>query len=162
MSSTKATKALSRLARAAALGIATTALVLGVSTPANAAVGNFVEAKLSVTKNTAPGHHTVGIGGRVAMTQGEAQGLINSGYKISYAVWGEDTFSDDHRLNREALSMQATPQGLVFSSGIGEVRRSVLDEDDGRDEIYVIVSLANPAGGGISRAALTNTVRGYF
>lgn len=156
------TRITSRIARAVVLGTATAALVLGVSSPANAAVGNFAEARMTVTKNNAmPGYHTVGIGGRVSMSQGEAQGLINSGHKITYHLWGEDTFSDDHLLNREALSIQATPQGLVFSSGIGDVESSVLDEDWGRDELYIIVALRKPDGS-ILRAAETNRVHGYF
>ena len=125
------------------------------------AIGNIL-AHITVTQNDQlPGYHTIGIGGRLNTTQGEAQQLINAGHRITYDLWGEDTFSDDHLLHREALSMQATPQGLEFSSGIGDVESSVLDEDWGTDEVYVVVCLVR-SDGRVLRASQTNTVRGDF
>lgn len=117
---------------------------------------------MTVTKNDLrPGYHTVGIGGKVAMSQAEAQELINNGYKITYDLRGDDPIWDDQLLHREALSMQATPQGLEFSSGIGDVKTSVLNEDWGRDELYIAVSLVQP-NGAILRSGETNRVHGNF
>ena len=125
------------------------------------AIGNIF-ARMTVTRNDQlPGYHTIGIGGHLTTTQGEAQELINGGARITYDLWGEDTFSDDHLLHREALSMQATAQGLEFSSGIGDVKSSALDEDWGRDELYVIVCLVR-GDGRVLRASQTSTVRGDF
>jgi hypothetical protein len=137
-------------------------LIVATTAPANATVYGFGQASMTIAKNDLrPGYHTIGILGYVTTSQAEAQGLINAGYWIKYSVWGEDTFDDDHILNAEALTIWAAPEGLRFASGIGDVLSSRLDEDWGRDELYIKVWLEAP-NGAVYRAAETNRVYGYF
>ena len=155
-------RAATRASRAFLVGAIAIGLIVGATTPANAAVYGFGQASMTITKNNLrPGYHTIGILGYVTTSQAEAQGLINAGYWIKYSLWGEDTFDDDHIRNFEALSIWATPEGLRFASGIGDVPSSLLDEDWGRDELYLKVWLEGPDGS-ILRAAETNRVYGYF
>ena len=154
--------AAARAARIVLLGAIAAGLLVAPATPANATVSGFGQATMTIAKNDLrPGYQTIGILGYVTTSQAEAQALINAGYRIRYSLWGEDLSSDDHIMNRDALSIWAAPEGLRFASGFGDVQSSLLNEDWGRDELYIKVWVEAP-NGSVCRAAETNRVYGYF
>jgi hypothetical protein len=161
------TRITSCLARAVAPGLVAIGMTLGLSAaPADAAIGPVTGAKLSVTR--AEVGYRVSVHGLVTMTQTEAQGLINSGYKVVVRLWGEDPFSDD-LLRTWVLTpvekyglipLWANSQGLAFRIS-APVSVHVLNEDTGgcvfdtQDELYAGVRLVTSDGTTI-RSAETN------
>jgi len=157
------TTTISRQGRTVALAAATIAMTIAPAAPAGASA-----AKLSVNRYL-PGTYTVSVDGVFTMTQGQAQGLINNGYRIEYRLWGDDTDFDDLLLGpifltRPPGGLSATPLGLEFHR-FGHLRGSQLNEDDSffdrHDELYAVVTLKNSTGTAV-RAFGTNHVEGYF
>ena len=108
------------------------------------------------------------------MTQAEAQGLINSGHKISVEVWGDDPVFDDILRAYPLSSDEGYGHGVIFANSTQGlafrfhhyISRRTLDEDSGfrpapRDEVYVRVKLLN-SGGGLIRSARTNSHSALF
>jgi hypothetical protein len=151
------------LAATAALAGSVAVLSLGLSAaPADAAIGRLTT---SLTVNPyIPGTSTVRFSGVVSMSQAEAQGLINSGHRVQWRMWGDDPVSDDRLLGPLYADVSATPRGLEFSRFF-HARHTMLDEDDSRlddrDELYVGVRLINSAGATI-RSGETNRKIGHY
>lgn len=150
------------IGRAILLGGAAIVMAIAASAaPANAAIGPGM-AELTVTPYQ-PGYHNVAVFGKVSMSQAEAQNLLNAGHKIVLRVWGEDTFSDDLMIGPYNATSFTSPVsgGLEFHKVLLAVKGSRLNEDWGRDELYVGARLVDSSGRTL-RAFETNRVTGYF
>ena len=164
--------------RRLALTAVLTAIVLiqAISpTPAGAAIGPVTGARLSVEYlGPIAANCKVSVDGLVRMSQTDAQGLINEGYKVVVRVWGEDPLYDDLMLGPYYLTpilpgasayIAATTQGLKLHSDTA-VNGSRLNEDRDpgpggiSDELYSGIRLVNRSGMTI-RSAETNRVGGH-
>jgi hypothetical protein len=151
-----------------------TTLGMAAAPPADAAVGCIVSTftpRLSVAKNFQ--RYSVDVFGVVPMTQEQAQGLINQGFKVQWRLWGDDPVFDDFLFGPDpasiasspgALGLSITTQGLAFK-GSRVTTGGTLDEDDSffddHDELYGAVRLLN-ASGGVVRCGKSNVVGGNF
>lgn len=150
------------IGRTVVLSAAAIAMTVGVSAgPASAAIGPGA-AELTVSPHK-PGYHNVAVFGKVSMSQTEAQSLIDSGHKIVLRVWGEDTFSDDLMIGPYNATSFTSPvsNGLEFHKVLIGVNDNRLNEDWGRDELYVGARLVDSRGRTV-RAFETNRVYGSF
>jgi hypothetical protein len=148
-----------RIIRAAAIAVAVAGAGLGFTgAPAQAAVGPAT-GELFITPHK-PGYHNVAVEGRIRMYQGEAQQLLNSGYKVQLRLWGEDTFSDDLQLGPYTATAYAGQLGIEFHKVLIGQRDSILDEDWGNDELYAGIRLVKPNGQTV-RGGETNRVTGH-
>ena len=150
------------IGRAVVLGGAAIVITLGVSAaPAKADIGPGA-AEFTVPPHK-PGYHNVSVFGKVSMSQTEAQDLIDSGHKVVLRVWGEDTFSDDLQIGPYNATSLTSPvsNGLEFHKVLIGVNDNRLNEDWGRDELYVGARLVDSRGKTV-RSFETNRVRGYF
>jgi hypothetical protein len=146
----------------ALLGSATLGMI--AAPPASAAIGTMT-ASLSLSRN-GPVLENVNVSGLVAMSQAEAQGYINSRYRVVWRLWGDDPISDDFLFGPNDAQLTATPQGLQFRElGLQINRHRFLNEDtsvfDNRDEIYAGVRFLNASGATV-KSKETNRVVGYF
>jgi hypothetical protein len=150
------------IGRTVVLGAAAIAMTLGVQAgQANAAIGPGA-AEFTVTPHK-PGYSNVAVFGKVSMSQAEAQNLLNSGHKIVLRVWGEDTFSDDLQIGPYNATSFTSPvsNGLEFHKVLIGVKNSRLNEDWGRDELYVGARLVDSRGRTV-RSFETNRQYGNF
>jgi len=147
------------LIRILAVSAALTMAVGAAAGPAHASIGS-VQAKLTVSPYK-PGYHNVAVFGKVPMTRTEAQGLIDSGHRVTMKLWGEDTFSDDLLMGPYNATYFATDAGLEFHKVRLGIPDSVLNEDWGGDELYVGVRVQTPTGGTL-RSGETNRQYGSF
>lgn len=141
-----------------------TALGLVGAAPANAVIGTMT-ANLRVFKaDSPPGYYWVHVSGYVSMTQTEAQGLINSGHKVVWRLWGDDPTFNDLQLGTRSAPIFLGPNGLHYSHAV-KVPRSVVNEDDSfsdrHDELFADPKLQTQTGATI-RSRNTNNVGGYF
>jgi len=146
-----------------ALFAATTLGLVGAP-PANAVIGTMT-ANLRVTKaDSPPGYYWVHVYGSVSMTQAEAQGLINSGHKVVWRLWGDDPAFNDLQLSARSAPIFRGPNGLHYSHA-EKVPRGVVNEDDSftdrHDELFADPKLQARTGVTI-RSRNTNDVGGYF
>lgn len=156
------TKIRNAIGRAVVLGGAAIVMTFAVSAgPANAAIGPGA-AELTISPYS-PGYHNVAVFGKVSMSQAEAQNLLNSGHKIVLRVWGEDTFSDDLQIGPYTATSFTSPvsNGLEFHKVLLAINDNRLNEDWGRDELYVGARLVDSRGRTV-RSFETNRVNGYF
>jgi hypothetical protein len=156
------TKIRNAIGRAVVLGAAAVVMTFGASAaPANAAVGPGA-AEFIVTPHK-PGYHNVAVFGKISGSQSEAQGLLDSGHKVVLRVWGEDTFSDDLQIGPYNATSYTSPVsgGLEFHRVLIGINDSRLNEDWGRDELYVGARLVDSRGRTV-RSFETNRVTGYF
>jgi hypothetical protein len=147
---------------AAALTAAALAVPAALSaSPADASVGSM-SARLSVTRNYQ--RYSVDVKGLIRMTPTEAQNMINSGYRVSWKLYGSDPIWDDFLFGPDPAGLNATTQGLAFE-GTRVTTGSMLDEDDSwtdeHDELYAAVKLTAPNGSTV-RSAHSNEVGGYW
>jgi hypothetical protein len=146
----------------ALLGSATLGMI--AAPPASAAIGTMT-AHLSLSRN-GQFLENVNVSGLIAMPQAEAQGYINSRYRVVWRLWGDDPISDDFLFGPNDAQLTATPQGLQFGElGLQINRHRFLNEDtsvfDNRDEIYAGVRFLNASGATV-KSKETNRVVGYF
>jgi hypothetical protein len=152
------------------------AMTLGLTAtpPAGAATGCFISSftpRLTVARNFQ--RYSVDVSGVLPMTQEQAQGLINSGVRVQWRLWGDDPVFDDFLFGPDpasiasspgALGLSSTTQGLAFK-GARVTTGGTLDEDDSffdhHDELYGAVRLLNSSGG-LMRCGKSNVVGGYF
>lgn len=144
--------------------LGTGAIGIGAAAPADAVIGSM-SASLAMSRN-GQFLENVNVSGNVAMTQAEAQNLINSHYRLVSRLWGDDPISDDFLFGpNEITGLSATPQGLHFEDLPLQINRRFLNEDtsffDNHDEVYAGVRLLTPAGATL-RSRETNRVGGYF
>ena len=162
----------------AVLAATVAAITVGLSpAPASASIG-AVSPRLTVghQPNDTRGYCLVTVEGRVAMTQTEARGLVDSGHKVVVRVWGEDPVYDDLMLGAYTLGpinpaalqtgyISVAADGLHFHKHV-VVSPFALDEDSGSDpasgdELYAGVRLVNSDGTTI-RSAESNRVSSHF
>jgi hypothetical protein len=146
----------------ALLGSATLGMI--AAPPASAAIGTMT-AHLSLSRS-GQFLENVNVSGLIAMPQAEAQGYINSRYRVVWRLWGDDPISDDFLFGPNDAQLTATPQGLQFGElGLQINRHRFLNEDtsvfDNRDEIYAGVRFLNASGATV-KSKETNRVVGYF
>jgi hypothetical protein len=160
-----------RIRRLCLAAFAATAATVPFTSPADAAVGKL-SAKLEIKTGSArgPKYVDVKITGIVPMSQKQAQGLIDSGHRVTATLWGEDEFSDD-LLWRGTFPpdffsypgcpcVKATSKGLEFKN-FWHVYSGDLDEDSGLDEVYAGIRVIGPTYASVS-VGETNSQYGHY
>jgi hypothetical protein len=174
----RATLALGAAAAATTIGLAATpaanaslgyirppVTVRPVQPPPPPTVGSMSE-QLSVTRNTGS-YYTVQVTGLINVSpNGGAAQLLNSGYRVTWKLWGSDPISDDFLFGPDPASVTVSPDGNAIQyTGLRVVQGSVLDEDDSffddHDELIAGASLLNASGTTV-KSAQSNEVGGYF
>jgi len=155
---------LTAMAIVAGLTVATagTALAHGVGDLAcNYIVGRF-NACLQIT-DVGPGQYKVHVGIDVTMSQHDAQNIIDSpGQEFTFTLKGDDGPSNErqHLASLPVTWVGAWSGGLSAESDVF-VTESMLDEDDGTDEIIAVIRLYIPVTG-TTRTFETGTVTANF
>ncbi len=136
-----------RLCTAAATVLAATGLAIGATASPASAATDTVTLGFSQCDSAA----LIGL-----LITGHADSANPIGF-LSVDVWGSDSFFDDH-LFGPYVDPHAFIAGADFSITLC-LPGSVLDEDDGTDEVYVKASVG---GNHRSLTLRSNQVRGHF
>ena len=164
------TRRLCAVLGAAALGLVGAAPASAIDQGCSGSSNSF-RPQLSVSRNFQ--RWSVNVSGVLAMTQQQAQSLINGGHRVVWRLWGDDPVFDDFRFGPDpasiasspgALGLSSTTQGLAYK-GSRVTTGGMLDEDDSlfdrHDELYAAVRLLSPTGATV-RCGQSNVVGGYF
>ena len=163
------TRLLCAVLGAAALGLVGAAPASAIDQGCSGSSNSF-RPQLSVSRNFQ--RWSVNVSGVLAMTQQQAQSLINGGHRVVWRLWGDDPVFDDFRFGPDpasiasspgALGLASTTQGLAYK-GSRVTTGGMLEDDsffDRHDELYAAVRLLSPTGATV-RCGQSNVVGGYF